>query len=140
MLEFVRRLIQLRSDYPLLHQDRFVHGEEQFEPSGFCDIQWLRSDGEVMQDADWHNSERNVLGMLLAANGAAASKPSQRIEKASALVIVFNADPASVEFSLPPSDYHWHCVFSTADTEVAVTECGSVAIEPRSVQLFELLI
>jgi len=140
MLEFVRRLIQLRSDYPLLHQDRFVHGEEQFEPSGFCDIQWLRSDGQVMQDADWHDPERNVLGMLLAANGAAASKSSQRVEKASALIILFNADPVSVEFSLPPSDYHWHCVFTTADTEVAVTESGWVAIEPRSVQLFDLQI
>ena len=76
----------------------------------------------------------------VAANGATSSKSSQRIEKASALVIVFNADPAPVEFSLPPSDYQWHCVFTTADTEVAVTESGSVAIEQRSVQLFELKI
>jgi hypothetical protein len=53
---------------------------------------------------------------------------------------VFNADPAPVEFSLPPSDYHWHCIFTTADTEVAVTEAGSVAIEPRSVHLFDLQI
>jgi glycogen operon protein len=138
MLEFVRRLIQLRSDYPLLHQDRFVHGEEQFEPGGFSDIQWLRCDGEEMQDADWHDPERNVLGMLLAANGNTATHSSPQVEKASALVIVFNADPAPLEFSLPPSDYHWHCIFTTADTAVTVTEHGAAAIEPRSVQLFEL--
>ncbi|MDC1286356.1 glycogen debranching enzyme GlgX, partial [Gammaproteobacteria bacterium] len=138
MLDFVRRLIKLRADYPLLHQDRFVHGEEQFEPSGFSDIQWLRSDGETMQDADWHDPERNVLAMLLAANGATATHSSQRVEKASALITVFNADPAPVEFSLPPTDFRWHCAFTTADTEVVVTESGAVTIEPRSVQLFEL--
>jgi isoamylase len=137
MLDFVSRLIQLRSDYPLLHQDRFVHGEEQFEPSGFSDIQWLRSDGETMQDTDWHDTERNVLGMLLAANGTTATKPSQ-VKKSSALVIVFNADPAPIEFNLPPSEYLWRCILTTADTAVVVTENGSVAIEARSVQLFEL--
>jgi glycogen operon protein len=138
MLDFVRRLIQLRRDYPLLHKDRFVHGEESFEPSGFSDIQWLRSDGAQMQDADWHDPRRKVLGMLLAANGAAATKSSPYVEKATALVIVFNSDSAPLEFSLPPGEYRWHCVLTTADTELTVSENGVVAIDARSLQLFEL--
>ena len=138
MFDFVSRLIRLRRDYPLLHKDRFVHGEEQFEPSGFSNIQWLRNDGEMMQDADWHDPERKVLGMLLAANGVVAAKSAPQVKKATALVIVFNADSAPVEFSLPPSEYRWHCILTTADTEVAVTDRDVVALEARSLQLFEL--
>ncbi len=129
MFEFVKRLIKLRNDYPLLHRDRFVHGEEQFEPTGFTDIQWLGSNGEIMQEQDWHNHQNKFLAMLLAGD-----------KKDAALVIVFNADIASIEFVLPDSQFHWHCVFTSAEKNPAVTERASVEIEPRSVQLFELQI
>jgi glycogen operon protein len=138
MLDFARRLVRLRSDYPLLHRDRFVHGQEQFEPSGFSDIQWLRADGQPMQEHDWHDQQNNFLAMLLAAEAMPARDPMLDDEKDAALVIVFNADPAPVELVLPESQYHWRCVFTTADTDPAVTERASVEIEPRSVQLFEL--
>lgn len=135
MIDFVRRLIRLRKDYPLLHRDRFVHGEEQFEPSGFSDIQWLRSDGEPMQDADWHIPGQNVLGMLLAAEAGAAAPGGTRL---SALVIVFNAGTTALEFKLPVSEHHWRCLLTTADSAPAVNQLGCAAIEARSVQLFEL--
>ena len=138
MLDFMRRLIRLRSNYPLLHRDRFVHGVEQFEPSGFSDIQWLRRDGQPMTEPDWHDHQHNFLAMLLAADAMPVRNPLFEDEKEAALVIVFNADPAPVELVLPLSQYHWRCIFSTADIEPAVTEQGPVVIEPRSVQLFEL--
>ena len=138
MLEFVKRLIRLRADYPLLHRDRFVHGEEQFEPTGFTDIQWLAANGQTMQEADWHNHQNNFLAMLLAAEAMPARNPLLDDEKDAALVIVFNIDSAPVEFVLPESQFHWQCVFTTADVKPAVIERTPVKIEARSVQLFEL--
>jgi isoamylase len=138
MRDFVRRLIQLRRDYPLLHQDRFVHGEDQFEPSGFSDIQWLRSDGQEMQEADWHDPEHNVLGMLLATAGDATPSPGSK--KPSALLIVYNADATPLQFSLPSSEHHWSCRFTTADMEPVISEPGYTEIEGRSLQLYELQI
>ena len=138
MLDFVKRLIKLRSDYPLLHRDRFVHGEEQFEPVGFTDIQWLGSNGKTMQEQDWHNHQNKFLAMLLAGEAMPARNPLFGDEKDAALVIVFNASTASIEFVLPDSQFHWQCVFTTAENKPAVTEHTSVEIEPRSVQLFEL--
>ena len=138
MLDFVKRLIKLRSDYPLLHRDRFVHGEEQFEPVGFTDIQWLGSNGKTMQEQDWHNHQNKFLAMLLAGEAMPARNPLFGDEKDAALVIVFNASTASIEFVLPDSQFHWQCVFTTAESKPAVTEHTSVEIEPRSVQLFEL--
>ena len=142
-LDLVRRLIQLRRDYPLLHRDRFVHGESKFEPSGFSDIQWLRSDGETMQDSDWDDAAHNVLGMLLATDTSVKSVPknlaaSPPASQASALLIIFNAEPVPVEFSLPASQFQWHCIFTTADSGQSIGNDGLANIEARSVQLFAL--
>jgi len=136
MVDFVRRLIRLRQAHPLLHQDRFVHGEEQFEPSGFSDIQWLRRDGRPMRDSDWHDPAHSALGMLLA-DEASTNAPAGA-KKLCALVIVFNPDPAALEFRLPNSEQRWRCLFSSADSEPAIDEHGCAAIDARSVQLFEL--
>ncbi len=138
MLDFLRHMIRLRIDYPLLHRDRFVHGEEQFKPSGFTDIQWLRADGQPMNDADWHDRRHNFLAMLLAAEDVPARDPRFIGEKEAALIIVFNADSSSVELMLPKSEFHWHCIFTTASHEAAVSRDEPVEIESRSVQLFEL--
>jgi glycogen operon protein len=136
MVDFLRRLIRLRHDHPLLHRDRFVHGEEQFEPSGFSDIAWLRYDGQPMQSSDWHDRAHNVLGMLLADEASAAAAAGGK--KLHALVIVFNADAATLEFRLPASEHRWRCLFTTADSEPDVDEDGLATIDARSVQLFEL--
>jgi pullulanase/glycogen debranching enzyme len=106
VIDLVRSLIRLRRDYPVLHRDRFVHGSAHFEPNGFTDIEWLRADGQTMQEA--------------------------------ALVIVFNADPAAIDFVQPYSEFDWRCIFTTADKMPDVTEHSPVEIGPRSVQLFEL--
>ena len=140
MLEFVRSLIRIRTEYLLLHRDRFVHGQAQFEPSGFTDIQWLRADGQPMDDADWHDHDSNFLGMLLAVETMPARDPRFGDEKESALLIVFNADPTPVKFVLPETEFHWQCILTTASVEPQIDANGSVEIEPRSVQLFELLI
>ncbi len=139
-LEFVRSLTRLRRDYPLLHRDRFVHGGKRFDPGGFTDIQWLRADGEVMREADWHDADKNFLAMLLAAEAMAARDARFVGEKEAALVIVYNADPAAVKFVLPRTEFHWRCIFTTAEDLPQVARKGSVVIEPRSVEVFELQI
>jgi len=139
LLDFVRRLIRLRIDYPMLHRDRFVHGQEQFEPSGFSDIQWLRADGETMQDEDWHDTGHNFLAMLLAAEVLPARDPRFDGGTEAALLIVFNADPTAVEFVLPQSEFHWHRVLTTTSDESPINANKTVIIDERSVHLFELL-
>ena len=140
LIDLVRELIRLRKRYPLLHRDRFVHGENFYEPSGFTDIQWLRADGRPMQDADWHIPGQNLLIMLLAAETMPARNPLFNGDQEAALVIAYNADPRSVAMLLPQSQFHWQCVFTTADSLPPVENGGAVTIEARSVQLFELQI
>ena len=139
MVDFVRKLIRLRNKYPLLRRDLFVHGKQRIESNGFSDIQWLRADGASMRDADWHDERHNFLAMLLAGEIMPARDPRFDNSKEAALLIVFNADPTPVEFALPPSDFRWQCLLTTAESDPAMTAKGRVTIEPRSVQLFELL-
>ncbi len=140
LFEFVQGLIKLRANYPLFHRDHFVHGEEQFEPTGFTDIQWLNASGHTMQENDWHDHQNQCLAMLLAGESMPARNPLVDKDKDAALVIIFNASVASIKFVLPDSQFHWQCVFTSAEKKPAVTERVSVEIEPRSVQLFELQI
>ena len=98
------------------------------------------ADGQPMREADWHSHEVNFLAMLLAAETMPVRNPKLEDEKEAALVLVLNADDRMVDLLLPPSRYHWRCMFTTADVVPAVTEHGPVEIEPCSVQLFELQI
>jgi glycogen operon protein len=138
LLDFVKRLIEIRATYPLLHRDIFVHGEEQFEPMGISDIQWMRADGQTMQTDDWHCPDQNFLAMLLAGEAMPARNPMIEGVKDAALVIVFNADTTAIEFILPENQFNWQCVFSTTEMNTVIRERNLVTIEPRSVQLFEL--
>src|SRR5690606_18472135 len=77
-LEFVRRLVSIRRSHSVLRAGRFKHG--QSTPGGDPDVQWLRPDGEVMSEEDWHNSDSRFVALLL-------SDGSER------LLMVFNAHP-----------------------------------------------
>ena len=73
--------------------------------------------------------------MLLATEVAAGSSAAN---SASALVMIFNAAAQVVEFTLPASQFSWHCIFTTADAEQSVSLEGVTLIDARSVQLFVL--
>ena len=137
-LEFVQRLIKLRTDHPLLRRDRFVHGEETFTATGFADIEWLNVDGKPMIEADWHDPQRHFLAMLLAGNLSPADADSPAQELNSTLIIVLNAYSNPVSFTLPQTKHDWHCIFTTTSTEPSPTALTKLVIEPRSVQVFEL--
>jgi isoamylase len=135
---FVQRLIKLRNDYPLLRRDRFVHGKEKFSSTGFADIEWFGVDGKPMSEADWHNPRRHFLAMLLAGDVISTGTESLKQSTNACLLIVLNAYANPVSFTLPPTQYDWHCIFTTTSNEPPVTPLTSLVIEPRSVQLFEL--
>jgi glycogen operon protein len=137
-LDFVRRLIKLRADYPLLRRERFVHGKKRFSLTGFADIQWLNMDGKPMNNTDWHDPQRHTIAMLLGGDALPEAGKFDEHEKHATLLIVLNADPQPITFTLPQTRYAWHCLFTTTDMEPSAHALTSQIIESRSVQLFEL--
>ncbi len=137
-VDFTRRLIQLRKDYPLLRRDRFVHGKEPFSATGFADIEWLGTDGKTMSDADWHEPPEHFLAMLLAGDVLPASTGSGGQKVNATLIIVLNADSDPLNFTLPETQHSWRCAFSTTGSGSSSGDPAGQIIEPRSVYLFEL--
>ena len=66
LLAWTQRLIGIRRDHPVLHQDRFLTGQP-VEGVFLPDVAWLHPDGRAMADADWQAS--SALIMLLSGAG-----------------------------------------------------------------------
>ena len=64
LLEFTRRLIELRQAHPVFHRSSFLAGEE-VEGSGLPDAWWFRADGNKMTSARLALRATRSLGLFL---------------------------------------------------------------------------
>ncbi|MDN2578494.1 glycogen debranching protein GlgX [Aquibium sp. ELW1220] len=122
--DFMRKVIALRLDQPLLRQRFFLHGDPR--PNGASGVHWLRADGEQMGDEDWHQPHTRAFAMLL-------------FNDAQKLLIVFNAHYEDVEFTLP-EDFSsgWRRLLDTADPLVdGEAVDGPIAAHGRTLMLLE---
>jgi isoamylase len=133
LVAFVRRLIELRKSRSWLRRDTFLKGTRR--GGDVKDVTWLHPSGREMTDADWNDSYLRSFAVLM--NGASAGGSSGD------LLIVFNADEASVDFRYPPlAGTTWKLVFDTDRAELATAErvlpaTATVRVAQRSVVLLE---
>ncbi len=126
---FVKQLIQLRKDYPVLRRAHYVHGRHFSPSTEYPDIHWLSPQGGSISNEEWHQADARCLGMLLAGDvsghqqeetplksgkGARSAVPAQSDES---LLIIFNAQAEDVVFALPESPGRWECILTTASPE-----------------------
>ncbi|MFC0863526.1 glycogen debranching protein GlgX [Sphaerimonospora cavernae] len=142
LLEFVRRLAELRRDHPVFRRRRFFHGKVR---DGVRDIVWLTPAGEEMTDADWATGYAKSLAVFL--NGDAISEPGPRGEKIwdDSFLLLINAHHENLTFTLPAAEFgdHWQSVLDTADetpdraaADEEVRRAGAdVSVAPRSLQI-----
>ena len=108
--DFVRALIAIRQTRPLLHAEKFHHGQPVETAPDVRNVRWLRPDGEGMGGEDWHEPEARAVALVLSGEG-------QR-----SLLLLFNASADEVSFVLPPRN-------GTARWRVIV-DSASGAVEP----------
>ncbi len=130
--EFVRDVIAIREDRPLLRAAKFRHGSK-IDETGVRDVQWFRSDASEMSSDDWHNGDSRVQLML--------SGRGQR-----SLLIALNPRAEPQLFTLPPraGPADWLVLI---DSGAAATEPGwkpvpsgrTLSVGARSVLLLETL-
>ncbi len=106
LVEFVRRLIDLRRSRLWLRRDTFLKGTRRGTHAK--DVTWLHPSGREMADADWNDSNLRSIAVLM--NGAASRAATGD------LLAVFNADerPIDLELPPPPEGSAWAVVFDTA--------------------------
>jgi glycogen operon protein len=149
LLDFTRRLVQLRHDHPVFRRRRFFAGSaDHGGESELGDIAWFAPSGEHMSDEDWRNGYARSLMVFL--NGSAIPEPDRRGARVvdDSFLVLFNGHHEEIDFVLPSVEYgeSWVTELDTTEAFVRVevpelAELGlaglapgaSLAVGPRSV-------
>ena len=141
LLAFVKRLIKLRLQYPILRRGLFLVGHSSDTP-GVKDVTWLAPDGNEMTTEQWQDGQARCLGMLL--DGRAQVSGVQRAGADASLLIVVNANHDPISFNLPkvPHGISWSCKLDTTDPTIKGPQHlpfnKPYEVTGRSLVLFEL--
>jgi isoamylase len=141
LLEFTRRLMQLRAAHAVFRRRRFFAGDASHGgESELGDIAWFQPDGVHMDEATWHDGASQELMVFL--NGGAIPEPDPRGQALvdDSFLILLNASANDCEFRLPGPEYGQHWLIAvdtndpTADDDSPQLASGaSVVVVSRSV-------
>ncbi|MCB1204759.1 MAG: glycogen debranching protein GlgX [Verrucomicrobiae bacterium] len=125
---FVKRLLALRREFPILRRTSFFDGQPLKE-NGLPDICWLRPDGKTKESVDWEAEKPGSFAVLVNGGGSCDS-----------LLFFFNARHETREFHFPRQPRcSWTLVADTADSTHEGVEAATpafVSVMQRSMQIW----
>jgi isoamylase len=133
LLEFTRRLVQLKREHPVFQRRRWFKGRP-LHGKDVADIAWLRPDGEQMSEEDWQAGFVKSLAMFLNGDGLRdLDEQGQRIRDVSFLLL-FNAHHEPLTFTMPPRSFgeRWRVV---VDTSSELGENGATLAAGETLEL-----
>jgi isoamylase len=114
LLQFTRRLIQLRQRHPVFCRRRWFQGRP-LRGTQVSDIAWFTPAGQEMSEEDWQAGFAKSLGVFL--NGRAIPTPNERGEPVvdESFYVVFNAHHEPLDFTMPEDKWGttWGVVLDT---------------------------
>lgn len=121
ILDFTKQLVALRTEHPVFRRRRFFAGRpERGGESALGEIEWLTPEGNHMSETDWN--EASARSMMIFLNGQAIREPDPRGRRISDddFLLLFNASPDAVMFTIPPGAYGqtWTEVVNTCEPVV----------------------
>ncbi len=103
-LDYVSDVIAFRKAHPNFCRHRFLTGEA--DENGVKDVIWVHPEGREMDDADWHDGSLHSFGMLLEGNRIQRTDDRGNRLLDDTFLVLFNALPDPVSFSLPDQSLH----------------------------------
>ena len=101
-------------------------------------VHWIRRDGQLMSEQDWHDGKAQV-GVLLS-RSRAAKEPDAVSTDRDDVVIVFNAhhEPFVMQFPETPDRCYWRMLIDTFHPQQRPINLrdGQFVVEPRSSAVF----
>ncbi|TMH36210.1 MAG: glycogen debranching protein GlgX [Betaproteobacteria bacterium] len=122
LLDFVRRMVQLRRNHPIFRRRHFFQGRP-LHGSDTKDIVWLQPDGTEMTTEEWDKDFARCLGVYLA--GAALGETDARGNPVGDgdFVVLFNAHHEPLPFRLPAyNGSPWIAIVDTARDDGLITD------------------
>lgn len=115
LLEFTRKLIQIRKQHPIFHRRKFfqarsIHGDEIF------DIEWFSPSGAEMTDKEWELGITNCIGMCLDGRRIDEYDEYGQHITDDVMLLLLNAGQKDVAFKLPGKS-PWEVILDTAHTD-----------------------
>jgi isoamylase len=98
LIQFVKKLTNLRHKYPILRRNRFLTGQ-YVEEVGVKDVTWINANGCEMTAEQWEDRGMSCFGMLL--DGRAQATGIRKSSKDATLLLIINGHHDVVEFTLP---------------------------------------
>src|SRR5271166_2021550 len=98
LIEFVKKLTNLRRKYAVLRRNRFLTGQ-YVEEVGVKDVTWINANGSDMTSEQWQDGRMACFGMLL--DGRAQATGIRKSSKDATLLLVINSHSDLVNFTLP---------------------------------------
>jgi isoamylase len=141
LLEYTRRLIQLRKEHPVFRRRRWFQGRP-IHGVTVTDIGWFTPDGVEMAEEHWGEGFAKAVGVFL--NGEAIASPDARGERIvdDSFYVLFNAHYEPLPFVIPKGDWgkEWKTVLDTSkalpEEEDHVYKPGDeIPVESRSVKV-----
>jgi glycogen operon protein len=126
LLDFTRRLLQLRAGQPVLQRRNFFLGAT-LEDSRFEDLAWFRPDGKEMNADDWGAAQTRCLGYFLGGDAIATREPDGRKLVGDSLLIFMNAQADAVSLTLPSAEWGaaWETMLETSRDEAQTVRIGA---------------
>jgi glycogen operon protein len=125
LLEFTRRLIQLRRQHPVFRRPKFFQGR-RIRGSEIKDVMWFNPGGNEMSEKDWSLPLARCLGMMLSGDTIDVLGFQGEPIRDDTFLFLMNAHYETISFLLPGQEnIEWQLLLDTA------TESGFLA-EPKS--------
>ncbi|HUT91394.1 MAG TPA: glycogen debranching protein GlgX [Thermoguttaceae bacterium] len=139
-LDFVRRMIQLRIEQPVLQRRKFFH-ERPIRGSAAKELSWYEPSGDEMTDEAWNAGFVRAIGVCFA--GDQIDEVNERGEAivGDTLLLLLNADANPITFSLPArrTGECWERLLDTAvsdDLRQCLEAGAAYDLEGRSTAVF----
>jgi len=100
LFAFTKRLIEIRSNYPILTDGQFFHGHF-INGSNYRDLTWYMSNGNEFSCENWENSELRSFALVMIHEKTAQSKKNKKTVLGNTIMILLNASSETIEFQIP---------------------------------------
>lgn len=140
LLEFTRKLIELRKKHPVFCRRKWFQGQA-LHGQGVEDIAWFLPDGSEMTEEHWNTSFAKSLGVYLNGKGIHTMSATGEPVIDDSFYIIFNAHHEPLDFTFPAERYgkKWKVVLDTSTDEFdqnrSFKSGESMKVESRSVVL-----